>query len=71
LAEGIYFPKSDGFRMQKAQWTFYVPVGQSIRFDEQLAPYLEETPVVGDFPIGELAGQRCIMTYNGLVRMGS
>ena len=71
LAEGIYFPKSDGFRMQKAQWTFYVPVGQSIRFDERLAPYLEETQVVGDFPIGELAGQRCIMTYNGLVRMGS
>jgi phage shock protein PspC (stress-responsive transcriptional regulator) len=71
LAEGIYFPKSDGFRMQKAQWTFYIPVGQSIRFDERLAPYLEETAVVGDFPVSELAGQRCIMTYNGLVRMGS
>jgi phage shock protein PspC (stress-responsive transcriptional regulator) len=71
LAEGIYFPKSDGFRMQKAQWTLYVPVGHSIRFDERLAPYLEETAVVGDFPVSELAGQRCIMTYNGLVRMGS
>jgi phage shock protein PspC (stress-responsive transcriptional regulator) len=71
LAEGIYFPQSDGFRMQKAQWTLYVPVGHSIRFDERLAPYLEETAVVGDFPVSELAGQRCIMTYNGLVRMGS
>ena len=71
LAEGIYFPKSDGFRMQKAQWTLYVPVGHSIRFDERLVPYLEETAVVGDFPVSELAGQRCIMTYNGLVRMGS
>jgi hypothetical protein len=70
LAEGIHFPKSDGFRMQKAQWTFYIPVGQSIRFDERLAPYLEETAVVGDFPVSELAGQRCIMTSNGLVRMG-
>lgn len=71
LAEGIYFPQNDGFRMQKAQWTLYVPVGHSIRFDERLAPYLEETAVVGDFPVSELAGQRCIMTYNGLVRMGS
>ena len=70
LAEGIHFPKSDGFRMQKTQWTFYIPVGQSIRFDERLAPYLEETAVVGDFPVSELAGQRCIMTSNGLVRMG-
>ncbi|MEY3158075.1 MAG: hypothetical protein RLZZ121_1128, partial [Bacteroidota bacterium] len=70
LAEGVHFPKRDGFRMQKAQWTVFVPVGHSIRFDERLAPYLEETPVVGDFPVSELAGQRCIMTSNGLVRMG-
>jgi len=70
LAEGVHFPKSDGFRMQKAQWTFYIPVGHSIRFDERLASYLEESLVVGDFPVSELAGQRCIMTSNGLVRMG-
>jgi phage shock protein PspC (stress-responsive transcriptional regulator) len=70
LAEGVHFPKSDGFRMQKAQWTLYVPVGHSIRMDERLASYLEETLVVGDFPVSELAGQRCIMTSNGLVRMG-
>ena len=70
LAEGVHFPKRAGFRMQKAQWTVFVPVGHSIRFDERLAPYLEETPVVGDFPVSELAGQRCIMTSNGLVRMG-
>ncbi|MFM7033101.1 MAG: hypothetical protein ACKOX4_11385, partial [Bacteroidota bacterium] len=70
LAEGLNFPKKDGYRMQRVEWTLLIPVGQSLRIDPELAPYLEETLVVGDLPYSSLAGQRCMMTYNGLVRIG-
>ncbi|MFZ9680079.1 MAG: PspC domain-containing protein [Bacteroidia bacterium] len=70
LAEGLSFPKKDGFRLQRVEWTLLIPVGQSLRIDPDVAPYLEETLVVGDLPYSSLAGQRCMMTYNGLVRMG-
>lgn len=70
LAEGLSFPKKDGFRLQRVEWTLLIPVGQSLRIDLDVAPYLEETLVVGDLPYSSLAGQRCMMTYNGLVRMG-
>ena len=56
--------------MQRVEWTLLIPVGQSLRIDPELAPYLEETLVVGDLPYASLAGQRCMMTYNGLVRIG-
>ena len=56
--------------MQRVEWTLLIPVGQSLRIDPELAPYLEETLVVGDLPYSSLAGQRCMMTYNGLVRIG-
>lgn len=70
LAEGLNFPKKDGYRMQRVEWTLLIPVGQSLRIDPELAPYLEETLVVGDLPYSSLAGQHCMMTYNGLVRIG-
>jgi len=69
LAEGLNFPKKDGYRLQRVEWTLLIPMGQSLRIDPELVPYLEETLVVGDLPYSSLAGQRCMMTYNGLVRI--
>lgn len=47
-----------------------IPVGQSLRIDPELAPYLEETDFVGDLPYSSLAGHLCMITYKGLVRLG-
>ncbi len=70
LGRGFEFSQQEWISYAKGGMDLLIPVGQSLRIDPELAPYLEETDFVGDLPYSSLAGHLCMITYKGLVRLG-